>query len=290
MFTRYTRADAQVILEISPEKSREVLISNRDSLNHEFQNELDRFLADIAADTRSALSTRCQYYTKVFGGGAKTLHRKVKDTIDRIKRFVESVSDAQPAESFVSNLDAIRGANRTALSVQSAGVIEQEEAARYNNTIHNLIIVNESMDPKIRRQATLFEPTNWAEGGGRRYKILRLWSIAVEAALQEWMEIMDTNSINYGIGFIFSNEVSAANKCGANGSHNLLLNPVDNDGKIRFSVTDRDSWIELITLACHEVAHCSYIYHDEDFASLMTNLVSKVFTKLPEIVRQMKLV
>ncbi len=51
MFWKYTRANAQVVLEIDAQKSRTILLSNRDSLSYEFMNELDSFLSELAVDT-----------------------------------------------------------------------------------------------------------------------------------------------------------------------------------------------------------------------------------------------
>jgi hypothetical protein len=55
MFVKSHRADAQVVVEIDEERSRDILVSNRDSLIGEYENELDEFLQEIATETTSAL-------------------------------------------------------------------------------------------------------------------------------------------------------------------------------------------------------------------------------------------
>ncbi len=69
MFSKYTNAKEQVVLEITPEISREVLTSSRDtfSANHSYQKQLDSFLNELAIDTKSALKDRSRKYQLRFG-------------------------------------------------------------------------------------------------------------------------------------------------------------------------------------------------------------------------------
>ena len=62
MFDRYIHAGGasigRIVVEISPERSRDVLTGSRDNLHQHYQRILDRFIAELSADAMSALRTR----------------------------------------------------------------------------------------------------------------------------------------------------------------------------------------------------------------------------------------
>ncbi len=121
---------------------------------------------------------------------------------------------------------------------------------------------------------------------GKKRKLLQLWTIACSKVLEVLAE--KGTEVNYLTGFNFS---SAEASCSEEKSiHCLLVNPLTDEGKMKYSINARKSWVKLITLAIHEVCHINHNYHDEDFAGALTDLTSEVFSRYGEIIGAMKLV
>ncbi|MBT7350585.1 ATP-binding protein, partial [candidate division WWE3 bacterium] len=78
MFTRYTGIKSQVVVEIDADKSRDVLLSNRDMLHSKYQTELDEFIRKISIDTVSGLRKNRTKWVVCGGRKAKVTRRKRK--------------------------------------------------------------------------------------------------------------------------------------------------------------------------------------------------------------------
>ena len=90
-------------------------------------------------------------------------------------------------------------------------------------------------------------------------------------------------------GFVFSDHSAAKYTTNNNGEDSIfLLNPVDEDGKIKFGLRNKDSWTKMILLACHEVVHHSEGYHNEDFVLASEHLFEKLFCRREEIFKALK--
>ena len=71
MFTRYTSANIQVIVEINPAESRKVLLSNRDGLIWKCTDEVEQFCDLISKETLSAFRDKSQGEEIVIGSARK---------------------------------------------------------------------------------------------------------------------------------------------------------------------------------------------------------------------------
>jgi hypothetical protein len=279
MYTKYSRANAQVVLEINQAKSREILLSNRDSLHSDYERELDEFLAEIAVDTKSALDSRRKKWKQRFGS---SFYVKKNKPVVQAPAPVSYVVNTETAAAFVSTPAAASGNVGTAPTIQE---IKQE----IQKAIENMMISLDSDNAKIIRAAKSFQQENWVEGGGKKKKLLAIWTAACSAALDAYTELHSDATVCWLPGFLFSDETRA--QCDSeNGTHSLLVNPVDSDGKFAFKISKLEDRVRLISMAIHEVAHIKYSYHDEDFAGECTELTSKVFAKLPSILRAMRAV
>ena len=288
MFCRGIRGDAQVVVEIAPRKSREVLVSNRDSLMQTCANELDSFIQSIAVDTRSAL--------KSHGRKVITLGRNPRVTRRKTKN--KAVAEVLVAAIRPSDPNMV-GSGRRAAEV---GQLEYEtsDKAIIDDLVGSAVIICESENPDVRKVVDSYDPRNWqwTEWAGRPGKpylkgrvkrdLLRIWTIACDAVLESWLEIQQEDEISWRPGFIFSDEDLAAFSRAPDGAAALLLNPVDDKGKLKFSIRKQEDWSVLITLAAHEVVHFVAGYHDENWASIMTDLVGKIMGRKKEIVRRIK--
>jgi len=173
---------------------------------------------------------------------------------------------------------------------------EPEVGERYLKNLPDVFIVDETENEAIRRVMDSYNPENWVVGqakgkkynkGGNLYKLLMLWKIACQHAIDSLLEISSNSQISWGIGWVFDEKVEAV--CSSvSGGNALLLNPVDKDGCLKFSLRSKKDQKKLMAFAKHEVTHILHTYHDESFASLMTAIdviydEKDVFRKMSEL-------
>jgi hypothetical protein len=120
-----------------------------------------------------------------------------------------------------------------------------------------------------------------------RIKILLQWGIACKYVIREFVNWRGIDSITWRYGWVFDKETGAVHKKITDDSHALLVNPVDAEGNLKYSVRSKESHARLITLACHEVCHISSGLHNEYYANLLTELVARTMPKLSEIHQSM---
>jgi hypothetical protein len=293
MFSRYTSCPAQIILEIDPEKSRDVLLSNRDSLKNEYQQELDKFLSEIAAD-KNSVGRESKNHTKFYGSPMR-LQRKNGKVVKTEKTSMKRIASDFHQPLYGSHQSASGSGSQcfieTGFVPKSRCLIEQtseKESEFYDDMLKGMVLSVETTDPKLRMTSWHYDPKNWKNGaGGTKMKLLKIWAVACRTALQELMESSKIDEISFGVGFIFSSDAKAMCK-NQDGSHYMLINPVGDDGTMRYSIRNRDDYSALIAEAVHEVTHVIQDSHDEDFSSAMTNLVGRTYARMPEMIKEIK--
>lgn len=115
--------------------------------------------------------------------------------------------------------------------------------------------------------------------GARQKQILAVWSEMIKQLLL----LTRSFGVTYGVGFIFSEDARAEwRKDTSDNTVWFLLNPVDDKGELRFSLSDSKSRSEMISTVTHEVAHelTEDNYHGDRFASKITDLTSLVLDNL----------
>jgi hypothetical protein len=272
MFTRYTSANIQVIVEINPAESRKVLLSNRDGLIWKCTDEVEQFCDLISKETLSAFRDKSQGEEIVIGS-ARKFTRKI-DTSNLIPK----------AEGnqfiFNNNINFNDDPNEISSIQAKSGLLD------------GLVVLTKTADKKIRAAAKNFSPDKLEAPESRKLKLLKQWAIACEAALESLCKIRAIEEIDWRPGFVFDETMEACHKLSNDGAHTLMLNPIHingNDiGKIKFSITNFHSHVELLTLAAHEVAHCEYKWHDESYAGLFTDIVSDMMKNINILSKEMK--
>lgn len=280
MFTEYTNAKAQIIIELEPSISRDVLTSNRDGLRGQYDSVLHAFQAEIAINTNSALRPRYQHrILKHDGGGFKTAHRRVETKASKSNNF--GSVDIQPAALYDSKAIAENSAVAPERwdDTYDETLSERSDFGTWlRDTFGDIFIFDESAEPTIHKVVPNFLPENWRQTwmpdgssvrkGSRIAKILLMWKTAIDYALEIGMVPMDLSTVAYGVGFVFSNDERLAECRGTNGGHVFALSPVGKDGKLRYSVRDKRSQKRLMTFAKHEITHIAVEYHNETFSSM----------------------
>lgn len=155
-----------------------------------------------------------------------------------------------------------------------------------------IISTNEKTKAAIRRN----NPTNWdtEKGTGKvPHALLTGWTTAVSMAVEGMMFARpNTEVFKWRTGWVYKipelvwesdgerprgiEAIHQTREEGNNEVHEILLNPVDEEGKIAYSITrDADIW-KLIVLAAHEVAHVAVKAHTEDFANLSDDILKSI--------------
>lgn len=249
MFQRYCEC-AQIVVEIYPEISREVLLSNRDSLVYEKQRELDEFVNELASESISALKPKRNQYVKFMKKGVAFQSRKEVQAAAFTKEFT--------AQELISSYYAKRSDEAT-------------ETVKEENWLSAAVLVVDSYCPIVQKAAQFYDPEKWTSGNETRMKLLKVWKTILDYVTKKYTE-RTGNSFNWGIGWIFSEDCAA--QCRAeDGIEYLLLNPLGEDKKMKYSVSKRESFSELLVIAAHEVSHVGTKAHTESFASAFTYLM-----------------
>lgn len=276
-----TDAIEQVIVEIDPEKSREVLTVNRDSMHYKYQNNLQSFLTEIAVDKRSALRSRVRMTTLIKGNGFIVSHaRNPKLDFAGSKGSVAEVHEIDTSKTHLVQLTDIQ---RAAASVPVHAVRQEVvDGQQFATNLPAIYINDETELPAVRKAMKAFDPRKWVysvksvRGKEQRYrkgstylKLLMAWKTACEEAVRALLSCHQIDSLTWMVGWDFSE--SDARHCSFEGNvHAICLNPVDNLGNLKYSIRKKASLLALMALAKHEVAHVAVSYHNEDFSTMHT--------------------
>lgn len=310
MFTCYSSAGSQIILEITKESSRNVLLSNRDSLHSEFQSQLDRFLQEVAVDKQSALKDPIRRETHVFSNSKMTTKRRKASEEETINPYGSNVTqedfclDQASALTDCSNRKALAAAvlNVPALSGSMfANNIEERfnsDTVTDDPMIASMVVDVETENPNLKKVVSRYRPDNWKMDtrngktfriGGNCMKLIKLWGITCDMIFQDYLDIVNSDSIEWKPGFVFADKPDGSVTEGCHkimdGAHVIMLNPCDFNGNLRWRLRSDTDRSYLITIAAHEIAHCSYGPHDEAYANLFTTLVARAMSRKKEIVR-----
>ena len=151
----------------------------------------------------------------------------------------------------------------------------------------NIISTNEKTKAAVRRN----NPDNWdtEKGTGKvPHMLLTAWNTALTIAIETMFEVRPhSQPIKWRSGWVYQipevvwqSDAQRPRGIGAIHQrckddydvHELLLNPVDTDGKIAYSLADdRDLW-KILVLAVHETAHIAHGAHNEDFVDLSDDI------------------
>lgn len=285
MHDDHLAARAQVIVELTPARAREILTSARDSIRAPWRHELQKLYAEVASESSSALRTRTEERRTLLipsrGGGAGLAPPAPKGA-------VPEPGYAPYAEFGRRNEDRAREAVRAMTVTLDAPEAERmpdpllAELLRIRDAIPgartDVGVHIDSPTPGQRAAIRRFLPETWAApgGDGRNAEMLHAaWTgacrHALEALVQSHPHALEAAD-RWVTGFVFDERIRACHARIGEVPHGLLLNPVDEAGRTAFKLKSREDLRRLGAIACHEVAHCVYSWHDEAFANLLTEL------------------
>jgi hypothetical protein len=167
----------------------------------------------------------------------------------------------------------------------------KEEQDNRIKGVHDIYISMESTNTKTRAAARRHHPDNWnvETGSGKAMRtLLSVWTAACSVAMETLYAVRPgMQDIQWTTGFVYSlpeethqgdqyRNVATEAACVRINGHDddlrMLINPVNDDGTLRFSTSDRKDLRRILALAKHEIAHALESYHNETFANVLTEL------------------
>lgn len=319
MYSQQIRAKAQVIVEIDPSMSREVLTANRDGMHTKYFSILSSFIEELTVDTMASLQSKLRRKNSTIRG------RGLIFSINR-KTMMEQRAAAAALQPVAPQVVQPIGLGQGTVGLPGNGLPQTDEVMvsevlgakledfedtkgrsifnaissrlgeKFLTDLPDIFIIDETDNENVRKVIDRYNPENWVtcEGvdgktynkGGNLYKLLMLWKFSCQHAIDSLMEAQkNVSQIVWSFGWVFSD--TAEGKCkSVQGGHAFLLNPVDSDGKVRFSLRSKEDQKILMAIAKHEVAHSVVDYHNEEFASILTD-IDKMYSE-KEMFRKMQ--
>lgn len=278
MYEETIAAPVQVIIDLAPERARSVLTASRDSIRHEFRSRLQSIFARIAADHRSAFRDRAQAPQVHFDRtGTAMQSGRISDLQAGIRSAI-LIADGPGSDTDATRADREFQAGRSAdgLGQQSPENID----GRHEGLRLPVVVKIDAPTAAQRAVAARYRGETWisGQGEGRSAELLHAaWFAACKCALRALVEIRpEIGAETFVCGFVFDKGVRAMHGRIQEIEHGLLLNPVDENGRMAFRTSDPDDMKRMFAMAIHEVTHCIHDWHDEAFAGTMTEIMGMV--------------
>jgi len=282
MYSRWLSTSDDVVLELVPGKSRQVLSASRDQLAGPYGDQLDEFTADLARNRRKALRPPdAPLDLRVGGGGffATDADTPVEPRppaqpdpgLDGgIPISVTAANDAAQQHA----LEHVAAYAAAALAAGHGVETQTRQPAGYRPLGFDVFLMADANDSRVRKLARAWDPSNWDERTGRRRRALLLaWKAAVSHAMDAFVTAHpELGRIVWTVGWTFDQDAQAIHRSAGEDKHVLALNPVTDTGAVRYRPSDRASRQKLLAIAAHEVCHVAAAGHDEQFAGLLTDL------------------
>jgi Histidine kinase-, DNA gyrase B-, and HSP90-like ATPase len=295
MFTRYSSSTWQIVLEIDPKQSREILTSNRDGLTAEAAADLDRFIGKIWVNPVSATRTHQEKTTQIFG-----------NTVYRVKGIPKHTREILPPEKQGEPTEISPFSGRTRGSDHEQHSSQRDSAGHGNGNVYTRNLTPDpgngdqpshandqisavSLTPcyvhvvdcataDLARAAKSFLPDQIS---GIRLKLLQKWTEACAIAATELAQLQET-TFNFRTGFVFNEDDHG--RCTDGPIYSLLLKPVTNEGRLNYKLTSRADWGIILAIAAHECVHMIEDYHDERYAAKLTQLLGRILGRSHKMV------
>ncbi|KKN90445.1 hypothetical protein LCGC14_0228140 [marine sediment metagenome] len=276
MYDEHVSAPVQVTVDLSADRSREVLTASRDSIRGEFRTELMKFFSQAAADHETIFREKSRTpETHLLGvsgtGSGFALPRRGHVQAEETTQTKPSSEDLAPVV-------------RTARLKRSDECNQPQPTPNRPEDRLRLPVALFVESPSSAQRATLsrYRAAAWAEPGGkgRNAELLHAaWTGACRYMIEKLIQIQPAFG-EYGdekwvTGFIFDENLRGMHKAFCGVRHGLLMAPVDKHGKQIYRLSDSASLKRLGILAAHEVVHCVSDWHDEHYATIFTDLVAE---------------
>lgn len=297
MFTSYCRYDEGCIVIELKGKSGDTLLSSRDSLKREYNNQLNEFITKLVTDKNEALRPKPNIRRARFDG--PKIVGKIKKELPKIDNIIKSIPD---------NIKALNSNVLTNVleDLKDASYDDETEFALNSNTSHNhrkilasvvtLSRIAKSSHQPINKSDLFkllpaeFHISNETDINIPKYYIPGSQETYARTVADRWFKLLleiaciTDNVKPFAIGFTFSDYQRGSCECKPSWSI-IMVNPVKI--KRHYTTTTFEKAYkftpagiyDFISVAIHEFAHHIYGYdksHDEEYAAILTDLIAKL--------------
>jgi hypothetical protein len=284
MISCWSQHKRTVIVDLFSHHAREALTETREALKGDYLAALNELLGHLETESETALRTLDDEHVVDFSG-------------DRGDVVIAGVRAIKGNDALVPA--TVAGAlHIPAISADHAGVHHPVERGALSSQIHgshSLVIVSRRLKHQhgLQKGRRRFFPGNWKGERPAPAQILTAWLVACRCAIEAIQRLHSrtgASDMTIRPGFLFEpadtvwgdshpERMRTAGECRRNkdGTISLLINPVDDDGRIRYRLTQRKGEKGLqaiIALAAHEACHIAVSKHNELFARLLTEVMS----------------
>lgn len=286
MYSEYLAAPAQVTINVTPARAREILTASRDGIRGEFREVLQGMFQRISSECVTAFNAKPAEPTLNLRRTSDTLFPDGLKLDPKGTTTASAYISAPEPDGELRDMSAARGEDspsQSGLSDLASSPASSEPEVSYPGLKFPLVVYLADPTPAQRQASSRYDGQTWIEPGGegRNAELLfAAWTAAVSHALGKLAEISPQSfwgrQGGWAPGFVFDRHMLACYKPGEVIENTFLVNPVDQNGVARFKLSDPASMKLLIAEAIHEVAHLASHRHDETFASVFTALVGAI--------------
>lgn len=219
----------------------------------------------------------------------------IDDFIRKISSWHQSYERSERVDFFIENAsDALKEwVAHTIVARREKAIAEVREKNDHrikgmNDIYVRVLSANEKTRAAIRRN----DPRRWNVGTGKgraARALLSAWTAACAVSVETLIRQRPAlEGFEWTTGWVYSvpeekhlgdgeRRVSVeALFVQSDNVTRFLLNPVTDDGNLRYSVSDPKDRQRLLALSMHEVSHVIADWHDETFAGTMTDLMMEI--------------
>lgn len=288
MYEDHIGCPSQITVNLVPARAREVLTASRDSVRSPFRDILQELYQKISSERLSGFKARPRDPVTQILKTEGTMFAQghplpvSSPSITSMEEVRASLRPRSPTPGAASSMDLSSLGSRS-----GSGDQVQDCTPEGSENPHGLLypVALHVCDPLPEQRASIprYAAESWVAPGndGRNAELLHAaWTGAcrhvLEVLARTSPDISPAHEHRWVSGFVFDRDMLGCHMAIGGIPHGLLLNPVDERGRARYRLSDPDSIKQLISIAIHEVTHAVSRRHDEIFASVMTDLVSRI--------------
>lgn len=254
MFDMKVSEDANGLLVVNLEgDSVKILTDTRCSFaQYNHRSEIEKWIETIAQGAQSVLKPK-RFVRRFAGNGLNSIF----DTIEPIVKQELSEDNEMVFNSVIQKITCLDTKLITSERINNIQSISKNELTEIIQTLvwkPDLLLVNET-DKDVNDK---YFP---ATMGSKVKKLLTVWTEYCKQFL-----VWNRKRILFGVGILFSDDTAAQYR-GFEDSDWFLINLVNDNGNLRFNLSNEYSRSEMVVSAAHEVSHAlsGGNYHGDSF-------------------------
>jgi len=262
MYETYIGNNTSLVLDLKG-KSYDLLTANRDNMTGAHKQAVQAWICDFNKNSKTALIKKNCKVTLYKGKKGILVRKSEKEEVPEDMEMIYRTPE-EHGPIIIKTRDS--GGDSIKLEIERLPDIKAN--VPYDCVVQNML---------THDIPTAFTPNYF--GVNARW-VLNAWTVAI----YELHKIFNVESAFY-TGFIFSKDFEA---CQGNygGFPMFLLNPVDNECNIKYQ-KKRFYACKMLAIAVHEFSHIFSNYHDEEFASKLTDRMGIILDEGPHLIKKM---